>query len=74
MPALPDLHALVQEVLTATAANVSSTLQDVRAGRATELAHLNAYLLTLAAQHALAAPLNAQLLQAVAQRTERSLR
>ncbi len=74
VPALPDLHALVQEVLTATAANVSSTLQDVRAGRATELAHLNAYLLTLAAQHALAAPLNAQLLQAVAQRTERSLR
>ncbi len=69
VPTLPDLHASVHEVLTATAANVSSTLQDVRAGRATELEHLNGYLLTLAAQHGLSAPLNAQLLQAVARRT-----
>ena len=69
VPALPDLHASVHDVLTATAANVSSTLQDVRAGRPTELEHLNGYLLSLAEAHGLAAPLNAQLLQAVAQRT-----
>lgn len=69
VPALPDLQAAVQEVLKATAANVSSTLQDVRAGRPTELEHLNGYLLSLAEEHGLAAPLNAQLLQAVAQRS-----
>lgn len=69
VPALPDLHASVHEVLTATASNISSTLQDARAGRATELDHLNGYLLNLASQHDLTAPLNAQLLQAVAQRT-----
>lgn len=69
VPALPDLHASVHDVLNATAANVSSTLQDVRAGRATELEHLNGYLLSQAEEHGLAAPLNAQLLQAVAQRT-----
>ncbi len=68
VPELPDLHAAVHDVLTATAANVSSTLQDVRAGRPTELDHLNGYLLSLAAQQGLAAPLNARLLQAVAQR------
>lgn len=68
-PTLPDLRVSVHEVLAATAANLSSTLQDARAGRATELDHLNGYLLSLAAQHGLAAPLNAQLLQAVAQRT-----
>jgi 2-dehydropantoate 2-reductase len=69
VPALPDLHTSVQEVLTATAANLSSTLQDARAGRPTELDHLNGYLLRLARCHGLAAPLNAQQLQAVAQRT-----
>lgn len=68
VPALPDLHGSVAEVLRVAAGNISSTLQDARQGRATELGHLNGYLRDLARQHGLACPLNEQLLQRVESR------
>lgn len=66
VPRLPDLPDSVAEVLRVSANNVSSTLQDVRHGRATELAHLNGYLCDLARQHGVESPLNDALLQRVA--------
>lgn len=63
VPPLPDLQASVMEVLQATAYNLSSTLQDARLGRPTELSHLNGYLGELARQHGLASPLNDYILQ-----------
>lgn len=68
VPALPDLHGSVTEVLRVASGNISSTLQDARQGRATELSHLNGYLRDLARQHGLACPLNEQLLQRVESR------
>ncbi|OFE11117.1 hypothetical protein PHACT_14790 [Pseudohongiella acticola] len=62
-PAMPDLSAQVQHVLTVTADNVSSTLQDIRRGRATEIDHLNGYLCNLAAQQHLPCPVNQSVLQ-----------
>lgn len=61
----PPLRAQVEAVLAATASNVSSTLQDVRLGRPTELAHLNGYLITLAQQAGLTAPRNAALMEQI---------
>jgi 2-dehydropantoate 2-reductase len=68
-PPLPDLQESVAEVLRVAARNFSSTLQDARQGRATELAHLNGYLCELATLHGLASPLNHALLQRVASRS-----
>jgi len=68
VPALPDLQDSVAEVLRVAADNISSTLQDARNGRATELSHLNGYLCQLARQHGLASPLNDALLQRVESR------
>ncbi len=62
-PLLSNLLVLVETVLRTTAANVSSTLQDVRRGRPTELPELNGYLCELAAQHQMACPLNDSILQ-----------
>lgn len=58
----PDLYTQVEAVLRATASNVSSTLQDVRRGRSTELPHLNGYLITLAEAAGVAAPRNIALM------------
>jgi 2-dehydropantoate 2-reductase len=69
VPPLPDLRESVAEVLRVAAENVSSTLQDARQGRATELAHLNGYLCELATLHGLDSPLNIGLLQRVASRS-----
>lgn len=66
VPALPDLRTSVEDVLRVTAENISSTLQDARLGRATELLHLNGYLQALARDQGLASPLNDALLQRVA--------
>ena len=68
VPPLPELQESVAEVLRVAAKNFSSTLQDARQGRATELAHLNGYLCELATLHGLASPLNNALLQRVASR------
>lgn len=58
----PGLYSHVEAVLRATAINVSSTLQDVRRGRPTELAELNGYLLQLANAAGLSAPCNQELM------------
>ena len=53
---------LIEEVLHSTADNISSTLQDVRNRKPTELAWLNGYLVAVAEQHGVKAPLHAALL------------
>lgn len=61
LPQVPDIGALgpqVRAVLEASADNVSSTLQDVRAGRPTELRWLNGWLIALAEQQGLDCPRN----------------
>lgn len=57
-PDIIDLQSRVHHVLSVTADNVSSTLQDIRGGRRTEIDHLNGYLVELAEQHHLPCPLN----------------
>lgn len=58
----PDLYTQVETVLRATAPNLSSTLQDVRRGRSTELPHLNGYLINLAESAGIPAPRNIALM------------
>ncbi|MCB1664241.1 MAG: 2-dehydropantoate 2-reductase [Pseudomonadales bacterium] len=58
-----DVYSRVHAVLLATANNLSSTLQDFRAGRATEMPYLNANLRDLAHQAALACPRNDDVLR-----------
>lgn len=62
-PALPHLHERVQSVLQDTALNISSTLQDARLGRRTEIAHLNGYLCDLAQEKHLPCPINKAILE-----------
>lgn len=62
-PAIDELFARVQQVLTVTSDNISSTLQDIRHGRATEIEHLNGYLCELALQHGLPCPVNNAVVQ-----------
>ncbi|MDP2128026.1 MAG: 2-dehydropantoate 2-reductase [Pseudohongiella sp.] len=64
-PDMPELWQRVQQVAQATALNVSSTLQDVRRGKHTEIEHLNGYLIELADRHRLPCPLNQQVVAAV---------
>lgn len=65
VPEFPDLWQQVQQVAQATEHNYSSTLQDIRNNKTTEIEHLNGWLCELASRHRLACPLNQQLLQAV---------
>jgi len=65
VPELPDLWQQVQQVAQATEHNYSSTLQDIRNNKATEIEHLTGWLCALASRHQLACPLNQQLLQAI---------
>lgn len=62
-PGIPNLQQLVNSILTATALNYSSTLQDIRQGRRTEIGHLNGYLCELAQEHGLDCTVNRQLLR-----------
>lgn len=64
-PQMPALWQRVQQVAQTTEHNISSTLQDVRQRRPTEIEHLNGYLCALAAQQELPCPLNRQVLDAV---------
>lgn len=60
-----------REVLTATAANRSSMLQDIEAGRRTEIDTINGYICQRAQLHGLAVPENRRLLNAVLARQSR---
>ena len=61
-PSLPGLYDRVADVLRTTADNWSSSLQDVRKGRPTEIPHLNAYLCELARNRRLDCPVNEDIL------------
>lgn len=61
----PAIEARVREVITGTADNHSSMLQDVQQGRPTEIDYITGYLLQVAAQYQVAAPLNNDLLEQV---------
>ncbi len=63
--AVRDLHPQVMAVIHATASNRSSMLQDVLAGRATEIEYLTGYLLAQGQRLGIDAPRNATLLEAV---------
>jgi 2-dehydropantoate 2-reductase len=60
-----DLHTTVEQVAAATAENRSSMLQDVTAGRPTEIDHITGYLVSQATLLGIAVPLNRALLEAV---------
>ena len=72
-PPLPDIWEQVKQVAQATQHNYSSTLQDIRNHKTTEIEHLNGWLCELASRHQLACPLNQQLLQAVRDRQSRRI-
>lgn len=57
-----DLAALVASVCRNTASNISSTCQDARAGRVTELAYINGFLMQRVRQLGLDLPVHARLL------------
>ena len=60
---VPDMDELVTtlvDVLDATSENRCSMLEDVRAGRPTEIDALNGFIVNLAEQHGLMATQNAQ--------------
>ena len=64
-PPPQPLSALVADVLARTAANRSSMLQDLSAGRASEVEYINGFLATTARRLGRAAPLNAALLELI---------
>jgi len=60
-----QLRENVDQVITATAQNHSSMLQDVLAGRQTEIDYLNGYLVELAAHYQLEMPQNLRVITAI---------
>jgi 2-dehydropantoate 2-reductase len=60
-----DLQTVVMQTAQVTADNQSSTLQDLRNGRRTEIRELNGYLCALAEQNQLPCPLNRQILDSI---------
>jgi 2-dehydropantoate 2-reductase len=60
-----DLHNAVARVIAATADNRSSMLQDVLAGRRTEIDHITGHLCRAAAQYKIEAPANQALLRSI---------
>ncbi|MCJ1380285.1 hypothetical protein MMC17_003388 [Xylographa soralifera] len=68
---LPDrLQALVTTIATKTAKNVSSMLQDIRAGKDTEIAYITGYLLRRAGELGLRCEENEKLMRRVLLRQE----
>lgn len=59
------LQVRVMEVITGTAANISSMLQDVRVGRRTEIDAINGYLVSFCKTQGLPCPVNEELVQQV---------
>jgi len=68
-PVITPLQPQVEQVLRDTADNLSSTLQDHRRGRPTEIAFLNGHLCELAVARALPCPENRRVLQMLQART-----
>ena len=60
LPSMDELVTTLVDVLDATAENRCSMLEDVRAGRQTEIDALNGHIVNLAEQHGLMATQNAQ--------------
>ena len=60
LPSMDELVTVLVDVLDATAENRCSMLEDVRAGRPTEIDALNGHIVNLAEQHGLMATQNAQ--------------
>ena len=60
-----DLVALTEAICRQTATNISSMLQDIRQGRATEILAINGEIVRRAKQFGLATPVNLELLTAV---------
>ncbi|MBN7795411.1 2-dehydropantoate 2-reductase [Parahaliea mediterranea] len=63
--AVTDLEAAVFAVIAGTADNQSSMLQDVRAGRRTEIDYITGHLLATATAHGLDAPRNRELMDKI---------
>ena len=62
------LQQNVADVITGTAGNRSSMLQDVECGRRTEIDYITGYLLQVAEQHGIDAPHNRALLESIKKR------
>lgn len=60
-----DLRDYVMQVIDATAENISSMLQDIRALRHTEIDYINGFLLRRARAHGIAVPENTRLFEMV---------
>ena len=61
----PALESFVSQVIADTAQNVSSMLQDVRAGRKTEVRYLNGYVARKGGEHGISCPRNEELCRLV---------
>ena len=61
----PDAFAKVLEICQATAQNISSMLQDVRAGRSTEIEAINGAVVRLGEKFGVATPVNAEITRRV---------
>ena len=64
-PSAEDLRDYVMQVIDATAENISSMLQDIRALRHTEIDYINGFLLRRARAHGIAVPENTRLFEMV---------
>ncbi len=62
-----ELYRQVQAVIAATAANRSSMLQDIVAGRPTEIDYITGYLVAQARRYGIAVPANEDLMKKVAE-------
>lgn len=60
-----EIQTKVEEVLEKTTDNISSMLQDVRAGKQTEIEFINGYIEIIAKEHSLSFSVNAELLEEV---------
>ncbi len=59
------LHEMTRRVISATAKNRSSMLQDILAGRRTEIDYITGYLLRVGHRYGISAPYNAALLESI---------
>ncbi len=65
LPSEADFEAHLREVLELTKGNTCSMLQDIKAGRGTEIEALNQALVVLAEEHGIAVPINQTLVSLI---------